>query len=193
MTNRSIAVLFCVAILAVVSWAVEQPTSSAARPDEKGTDKKPIFKGVAVRYQIKDVGKAVEFYTKHLGFKVELNAAPAFASVSRGNLTLYLSGPKSSGARPLPDGRKQEPGGWNRIVLEVDDLPSRVEAMKKAGLRFHNEIEKGPGGKQIQLEDPDGNPIRVVRASRMARSAMLTVLLFPVRRNWTCDAYDWRS
>ena len=92
---------------------------------------------------------------------MQLNAAPAFASVSNGSLTLYLSGPKSSGARPLPDGRKQEPGGWNRIVLEVDDLPSRVEAMKKAGLRFRNEIEKGPGGKQIQLEDPDGNPIEL--------------------------------
>ena len=110
--------------------------------------------------------KALEFYTKHLGFKVELNAAPAFASVSNGNLTLYLSGPKSSGARPLPDGRKQEPGGWNRIVLEVDDLPSRVEALKKAGLHFRNEIEKGPGGKQIQLEDPDGNPIELFEPAK---------------------------
>src|SRR5262245_7596057 len=82
------------------------------------------------------------------------------------NLTLYLSGPKSSGARPLPDGRKQEPGGWNRIVLEVDDLPSRVEAMKTAGLRFRNEIEKGPGGKQIQLEDPDGNPIELFEPAK---------------------------
>ena len=84
-----------------------------------------------------------------------------FASVSNGSLTLWLSGPKSSGSRALPDGRKQEPGGWNRIVLEVDDLPTHVEAMKKAGLRFRNEIEKGPGGKQIQLEDPDGNPIEL--------------------------------
>ena len=108
----------------------------------------------------------MEFYTKHLGFKVELNAAPAFASVSNGNLTLYLSGPKSSGARPLPDGRKQEPGGWNRIVLEVDDLPTHVEAMKKAGLCFRNEIEKGPGGKQIQLEDPDGNPIELFEPAK---------------------------
>ena len=97
--------------------------------------------GVA-NHEIKDVDKSLEFYTKHLGFEVELNATPAFASVSNGSLTLYLSGPKSSGARPLPDGRKQEPGGWNRIVLEVDDLPSRVDALKKAGLRFRNEIEK---------------------------------------------------
>jgi len=161
MTNWPIVVLFIVAILAMASWAVEPSTPSADQPDDKGKDKKPIFKGVAVRYQIKDVDKAVEFYTKHLGFKVELSAAPAFASVSNGNLTLYLSGPKSSGARPLPDGRKQEPGGWNRIVLEVDELETHVAAMKNAGLRFRNEIEVGPGGKQIQLEDPDGNPIEL--------------------------------
>ena len=112
--------------------------------------------------------KSVEFYTKHLGFKVDERypVSPAFAAVSNGSLTLWLSGPKSSGSRPLPDGRKQEPGGWNRIVLEVDDLPSHVEAMKKAGLRFRNEIEKGPGGKQIQLEDPDGNPVELFEPAR---------------------------
>ena len=113
-----------------------------------------------IRYQVKDVERSVEFYTRHLGFKVE-QQAPAFASVSNGNLTLWLSGPKSSGSRPMPDGRQQEPGGWNRFVLEVDDLPSRVAAMKKAGLRFRNEIETGPGGSQIQLEDPDGNPVEL--------------------------------
>src|SRR5262249_26218044 len=142
------------------------PTPSAADQPDKGKDKKPIFKGVAVRYQIKDVDKAVEFYTKHLGFKVELNAAPAFASLSNGNLTLYLSGPKSSAARRLRDGHKQEPGGWNPIVLEVDDLKAYVAAMKKAGLRFRNEIEAGPGGKQIQLEDPDGNPIELFEPAK---------------------------
>jgi glyoxylase I family protein len=92
---------------------------------------------------------------------VEQPVAPAFAKISNGNLTLWLSGPQSSGSRPMPDGRRQEPGGWNRIVLTVDDLPSIVETMKKAGFRFRNQIETGPGGKQIQLEDPDGNPIEL--------------------------------
>src|SRR5262245_32828443 len=140
--------------------------SVSAQPD--GKDKKPDFRAGAVRYQVKDVDKSVEFYTNHLGFKLDPRypAGPPFAAVSNSSLTLYLSGPKSSGARPLPDGRKQEPGGWNRIVLEVDDPASRVEAMKKAGLRFRNEIEKGPGGKQIQLEDPDGNPIELFEPAK---------------------------
>ena len=119
-----------------------------------------LFRTGAVRYQVKDVERSVAFYTRHLGFKVEI-AAPAFGAVSSGNLTLFLSGPQSSGARAMPDGRTQEPGGWNRIVLEVDDLPSRVEELKEAGLSFRNEIEKGPGGRQIQLEDPDGNPVEL--------------------------------
>ena len=142
MSNGLVAVLFCVGLLAV-AWAVENPSASA-QPDDKDKGKKPAFRAGAVRYQVKDVDKSVEFYTKHLGFKVEkqFGAGAPFASVSNGSLTLWLSGPKSSGARPLPDGRKQEPGGWNRIVLEVDDLPSRVEALKKVGLRFRNEIEK---------------------------------------------------
>jgi glyoxylase I family protein len=120
-----------------------------------------MFHAAAIRYQVKDVDGSVEFYTKHLGFKLELKSGTAFAKISNGNLILLLSGPKSSGSRPMPDGRKQEPGGWNRIVLEVQDLPSRVAAMKKAGLRFRNEIEVGPGCKQIQLEDPDGNPVEL--------------------------------
>jgi glyoxylase I family protein len=164
MSNWLVAVLFGVGLLAVGGWADDKPTPPAsARPDDK--DKKPAFRTGAVRYQVKDVGKSVEFYVKHLGFKEEL-AAPAFGSVSNGSLTLWLSGPKSSGSRPLPDGRKQEPGGWNRIVLEVDDLPSRVAELKKAGLRFRNEIEAGPGGKQIQLEDPDGNPVELFEPAR---------------------------
>ena len=114
-----------------------------------------------IRYQVKDVDRSVAFYTQHLGFKLVQQSGPAFASVSNGNLILWLSGPKSSGSRPMPDGRQQEPGGWNRIALEVDDLPSLVAAMKKAGLRFRNEIETGPGGSQIQLEDPDGNPVEL--------------------------------
>ena len=168
MSNWLVAILFCVGLLAV-GWAVENPSASA-QPDDKDKDKgkKPEFRAGAVRYQVKDVDRSVEFYTKHLGFKVEqqFGAGTPFASVSNGGLTLWLSGPKSSGARPLPDGRKQEPGGWNRIVLEVDDLPSRVEALKKAGLRFRNEIVEGPGGKQIQLEDPDGNPIELFEPAK---------------------------
>src|SRR5262245_32914653 len=110
MSNWLIVVLFCVELLAV-GWAVGNPSASAQPNDkdkDKGKDKEPAFRAKAVRYQIKDVVKALKFYTTHLGFNVELDAAPAFAAVSNGSLTLYLSGPKSSGARPLPDGRKQE-------------------------------------------------------------------------------------
>lgn len=114
-----------------------------------------------VRYQVKDVSRSIEFYTKHLGLKLDMQNLPAFGQVSVGNLKLILSGPGASGSRPLPDGRKQEPGGWNRVILQVTDLPGRVEVLKKAGLRFRNEMEVGPGGKQIQLEDPDGNPIEL--------------------------------
>src|SRR5438067_4528750 len=129
--------------------------STAAQADQPAAPKKAIFRTGAVRYQVKDVQRSVAFYTRHLGFKVEGQAGPAFASVSNGSLTLWLSGPGSSGSRPMPDGRAQAPGGWNRFVLEVDDLPTRVAELKRAGLRFRNEIEIGPGGKQIQLEDPD--------------------------------------
>ena len=115
----------------------------------------------AIRYLTKDVDRSIAFYTEHLGFKLDHRAGPAFASVSKGDLILWLSGPGSSGARPMPDGRRQEPGGWNRLVVEVVDLPARVAEMKQQGLRFRNEIESGPGGKQIQLEDPDGNPIEL--------------------------------
>lgn len=114
-----------------------------------------------VRYQVKDVERSIAFYTQHLGFKLEHQAGSAFASVSNGELNLLLSGPGSSGSRPMPDGSRQEPGGWNRIVLRVDDLPSLVAAMKNAGLHFRNEIETGPVGKQIQLEDPDGNAVEL--------------------------------
>jgi glyoxylase I family protein len=171
MSHWFVAVAFCGWLLAVGVWADEKPTPPApAKSDDKdkGKDKKRTFRTGAVRYQVKDVEKSVEFYTKHLGFKVDerYQAGPAFAGVSNGNLTLWLSGPKSSGSGALPDGRKQGPGGWNRIVLEVDDLAVRVEAMKKAGLRFRNEIEKGPGGKQVQLEDPDGNPIELFEPAK---------------------------
>jgi glyoxylase I family protein len=114
-----------------------------------------------VRYQVKDVERSIAFYTQHLGFKLEHQAGSAFASVSNDELNLLLSGPGSSGSRPMPDGSRQEPGGWNRIVLRVDELASLVAAMKNAGLHFRNEIETGPVGKQIQLEDPDGNAVEL--------------------------------
>lgn len=121
-----------------------------------------IVRGMrGVRYQVKDVGRAIDFYTGQLGFKLEGKHLPAFAEVSLGELRLILSGPGASGSRPMPDGHRQEPGGWNRVILEVDDLPRRIDALQKAGLRFRNQMETGPGGKQIQLEDPDGNPIEL--------------------------------
>jgi glyoxylase I family protein len=114
-----------------------------------------------VRYQVKDVSRSIAFYTEHLGFTLNHQNLPAFAQVSIRNFKLIFSGPGASGSRPLPDGRKQEPGGWNRVILQVSDLPARIEALKKAGLQFRNQMEVGPGGKQIQLEDPDGNPIEL--------------------------------
>lgn len=119
-----------------------------------------------VRYQTKDVARSIAFYTGQLGFKLEHKVLPAFATVSLGPLKLLLSGPAASGSRPLPDGRRQEPGGWNRIVLDADDLPARIESMKKAGVRFRNEMEVGPAGKQIQLEDPDGNAIELFEPAK---------------------------
>jgi glyoxylase I family protein len=119
-----------------------------------------------VRYQTKDVERSLAFYTKELGFKLDRQALPAFAQVSMGALKLLLSGPGASGSRPLSNNRKQEPGGWNRVVLDVDDLPARIESMKKAGFHFRNEMEEGPGGKQIQLEDPDGNPIELFEPAK---------------------------
>ena len=114
-----------------------------------------------VRYQVKDVERSIDFYTKQLGFKLDQQNLPAFGQVSVGNLKLILSGPGASGSRPMPDGRPQEPGGWNRVVLHVSDLPANIERLKKEGLHFRNEMEGGPGGKQIQLDDPDGNPIEL--------------------------------
>jgi glyoxylase I family protein len=119
-----------------------------------------------VRYQVKDVERSIAFYTEQLGFKLDQKHLPAFAQVSIGNFKLILSGPGASGSRPMPDGSSQEPGGWNRIILQVADLPARIEALKKAGLQLRNQMESGPGGKQIQLEDPDGNPIELLEPAQ---------------------------
>jgi glyoxylase I family protein len=119
-----------------------------------------------VRYQVKDVARAAAFYTEHLGFTLEHQQLPAFASVSLAGFTLLLSGPGASGSRPLPGGQSQEPGGWNRVVLRVTDLPATIEALKNAGVRFRNQMEVGPGGRQIQVQDPDGNPIELFEPAR---------------------------
>ena len=119
-----------------------------------------------VRYQVKDVQRAITFYTQTLGFNLDIQYLPAFAQVSIGGLKLILSGPGASGSRAMPDGRQQEPGGWNRIVLRVKNLPTRVAELKNVGLNFRNEMEVGPGGKQIQIEDPDGNPIELFEPAR---------------------------
>jgi glyoxylase I family protein len=138
---------------------------SSERLGDAGPDLKEgqsFVKGLwGVRYQVKDVNRSIEFYTQQLGFKLDHQVLPMFGQVSIGNLKLILSGPGASGSRPMPDGNHQEPGGWNRIILQVDDLPARIEMLKKGGLHFRNEMESGPGGKQIQLEDPDGNPIEL--------------------------------
>jgi catechol 2,3-dioxygenase-like lactoylglutathione lyase family enzyme len=123
---------------------------------------------VTVRYQVSALDPSIAFYTKQLGFKLDQKTGP-FAQVSRGKLTLILSGPGTSGARPMPDGRRQEPGGWNRIVLYVDDLRSDIERLKRAGVHFRNNIETGPGGSQILVDDPDGNPIELHEAPKQAR------------------------
>ena len=114
-----------------------------------------------VRYQVKDVSRSIDFYTGQLGFKLDAKHLPAFAQVSIGDLKLILSGPGASGSRKMPDGKDQEPGGWNRVILEVDDLPTRIDDLKKKGMHFRNEMESGPGGKQVQIEDPDGNPLEL--------------------------------
>ena len=119
-----------------------------------------------IRYQVKDVARAVAFYTTHLGFTLKHQQLPAFANVSLGEADILLSGPQASGSRPMPDGREQAPGGWNRVVLRVHDLPGFIAALRKTGLRFRNEMVTGPGGRQIQIEDPDGNPIELFEPAR---------------------------
>ena len=121
---------------------------------------------VSVRYMVDDVEAAVAFYTAHFGFTLLSSAAPAFADVIRGNLRLLLRGPASSAGRPMPDGRQPSPGGWNRIHLVVNDLAAEVEKLRAAGLTFRNDIVAGPGGSQVLLDDPSGNPIQVFQPAR---------------------------
>ena len=115
----------------------------------------------AVRYIVRDVDRSIAFYTKHLGFAVEQQFGPNMAIMTRGDLTLWLAGPGASAARPMPDGRKPEPGGWNRFVLQVEDLGALVVKLKQQGVDFRNDIVTGPGGQQILCEDPSGNVIEL--------------------------------
>jgi len=114
-----------------------------------------------VRYQVKDVARSVAFYTQQLGFTLEHQQLPAFASVSLEGTQILLSGPGASGSRPMPGGQRQEPGGWNRVVLRVSDLSACITMLKNAGVAFRNDMETGPGGRQVQIADPDGNPIEL--------------------------------
>ena len=114
-----------------------------------------------VRYQVKDMSRSIDFYTKQLGLKLDMQNLPAFGQVSVGNLKLILSGPGASGSRPMPDGRQQEPGGWNRMIIDVDDLAGEIGRMKEAGLHFRNDIVSGPGGSEVILDDPSGNPVEL--------------------------------
>ncbi len=125
---------------------------------------------VNVRYMVDDVDASIAFYTTHLGFTLLSSAAPAFAEIVLGDLRLLLSGPKSSAGRPMPDGRQPSPGGWNRIHLLVDDLAAEVDRLRAEGVPFRSDIVKGPGGRQIVLDDPSGNPVELFQpADRVAQ------------------------
>lgn len=137
----------------------------AAQPQPK---EQTDMNTVRVRYMVKDLDPAVEFYTKYLGFQVKQERKPNFAIVSRGNLELVLSTPFGPGgaAKPMLDGRKAEPGGWNRIIINVEDLPTEVARLRKAQLHFRNDIVSGPGGSEILLDDPSGNPVELFQPVR---------------------------
>jgi catechol 2,3-dioxygenase-like lactoylglutathione lyase family enzyme len=133
-----------------------------------GASESRAIQRTAVRYQVADVQRSVAFYTRQLGFTVSLQNGP-IAAVTGGGLMLILSGPGASGTRPMPDGRNQMPGGWNRIIVYVDDLKGDIARLTKAGVHFRNKLEVGPGGSQILIDDPDGNPVELHEAPRSER------------------------
>ena len=140
--------------------------AASRSPDEHAPPHAHVKAVHGVRYQVGDVARSVAFYTERLGFTVRHQQLPAFATVSLGDANLLLSGPQASGSRPMPDGQRQEAGGWNRVVLRVEDLPACIEVLKQAGVRFRNDLVTGPGGRQIQIEDPDGNPVELFEPAR---------------------------
>ena len=140
----------------------KQARAQAAAEVKRPSETRQFIQGFhGVRYQVRDVLRSVAFYTEHLGFELEHQQPPAFASVSLAGTRVLLSGPGASGSRPMPDGRPQEPGGWNRVVLEVENLPALIRALESAGIPLRNRMEVGPGGRQVQVEDPDQNPIEL--------------------------------
>ena len=145
-------------LLLLISFGTLLP--SAETPQSKEPSNMNI---VRVRYMVNELDPAVEFYTKYLNFSVKQEAKPNFAMLSRGNLELVLSTPFGPGgaAKPMSDGRKAQPGGWNRIIINVDNLPSEVARLRRANLHFRNDIVSGPGGSEILLDDPSGNPIEL--------------------------------
>lgn len=151
-------------VLILLIAFVTTPLIAATHQVKEQTD----MTEVRVRYMINQLDPAVEFYTKYLGFHVKQQNKPNFAMLSRGNLELVLSTPFGPGgaAKPMPDGRKAEPGGWNRIIINVDDLPAEVARLRKAQLHFRNDIVSGPGGSEILLDDPSGNPVELFQPTR---------------------------
>ena len=135
--------------------------TTTSRLAAQGTAAQAITAFHGVRYLVTDVARAIDFYTMHLGFALEHQQLPAFATVAFGPLEVHLSGPGASGSRPVPDGERQKSGGSNRVVLRVRDLPALIESLRGAGVPFRNAMETGPGGKQIQVMDPDGNPVEL--------------------------------
>jgi predicted enzyme related to lactoylglutathione lyase len=138
-----------------------------ASNDTKNSEGK-LMSTVSMRYMIDDVPAAIKFYTTHVGFSLDHDASPAFAAVSRDGVRLLLSGKTTSGRRRMPDGRQPVPGGWNRIHIQVDDLEAEVKRLSGVGLKFRNEIVKGPGGSQILLDDPSGNPVELFQPTKSA-------------------------
>ncbi|MBL8741830.1 MAG: VOC family protein [Myxococcales bacterium] len=161
-TSFSPALFGVVATLAACAGQggeAQAPAQSASSSPARGTS--AVTTAAVARYQVADIERSLAFYTQRLGFSLEQRSGPVFASVTRGNLRLLLSGPGSSGSRPMPDGRKQESGGWNRIVLYVENLDAQIAALKAGDVAFRNEVEQGPGGSQILIDDPDGNAIEL--------------------------------
>jgi len=151
--------------MSFVATILASSAQSASARSPAGTGANPPAEKtagvVSVRYQVTDIDRSLAFYAEQLGFQLDQRSGTAFASVLLGNLRLLLSGPGSSGSRAMPNGQKQEPGGWNRVLIYVPDLAARIRSLEQAGVPFRNSVETGPGGSQILIEDPDGNPIEL--------------------------------